>query len=70
MKNMIENWVTNIETLRSTVLRRKTDFFPEEDTAMPYLGFKPTRLQAESYSHHTGWVTVNESFPHSLNVKQ
>ncbi|GFX69191.1 poly polymerase [Trichonephila clavipes] len=37
--------------------RRKTDFFPEEDTAKSYSGFEPepTRLQAEGHSHHTGW---------------
>ncbi|GFY24367.1 hypothetical protein TNCV_1014161 [Trichonephila clavipes] len=31
--------------------RRKTDFFPEEDTTMSYSGFEPepTRLQAEGY---------------------
>ncbi|GFV03191.1 hypothetical protein TNCV_4017881 [Trichonephila clavipes] len=39
--------------------RRKTDFFPEEDTTKSYSGFEPepTRLQAEGHSHHTGWVT-------------
>ncbi|GFW04260.1 hypothetical protein TNCV_2670241 [Trichonephila clavipes] len=37
--------------------RRKTDFFPEEDTTISYSGFepKPTRLQAEGHSHHTSW---------------
>ncbi|GFX73117.1 hypothetical protein TNCV_4501961 [Trichonephila clavipes] len=39
--------------------RRKTDFFPEEDTTKSYSGFEPTRLQAEGHSHHTSWVTVN-----------
>ncbi|GFV00730.1 hypothetical protein TNCV_1385491 [Trichonephila clavipes] len=29
--------------------RRKTDFFPEEDTTKSYSGFEPTRLQAEVY---------------------
>ncbi|GFT77221.1 hypothetical protein TNCV_4239371 [Trichonephila clavipes] len=40
--------------------RRKTDFFPEEDTTKSYSGFEPepTRLQAEGHSHHTGWVTL------------
>ncbi|GFY21878.1 poly polymerase [Trichonephila clavipes] len=40
--------------------RRKTDFFPEEDTTKSYSGFEPepTRLQAEGHSHHTGWTTV------------
>ncbi|GFX52501.1 poly polymerase [Trichonephila clavipes] len=40
--------------------RRKTDFFPEEDTTKSYSGFKPepTRLQAEGHSHHTGWATL------------
>ncbi|GFS84010.1 hypothetical protein TNCV_2364171 [Trichonephila clavipes] len=40
--------------------RRKTDFFPEEDTTMSYLGFKlePTWLLAEGNSHHTGWATA------------
>ncbi|GFS81047.1 hypothetical protein TNCV_1223361 [Trichonephila clavipes] len=40
--------------------RRKTDFFPEEDTTMSYSGFEPesTRLQAEGHSHHTGWTTM------------
>ncbi|GFW68038.1 hypothetical protein TNCV_1617991 [Trichonephila clavipes] len=39
--------------------RRKTDFFREEDITMSYSGFEPeaTRLQAEGYSHHTGWAT-------------
>ncbi|GFW83368.1 hypothetical protein TNCV_2544661 [Trichonephila clavipes] len=39
--------------------RRKTDFFPEEDTTKSYSGFEPepTRLQAEGHSHHTGWAT-------------
>ncbi|GFS87543.1 hypothetical protein TNCV_2941511 [Trichonephila clavipes] len=43
--------------------RRKTDFFPEEDTTMSYSGFEPepTRLQAEGHSHHTGWATTNEN---------
>ncbi|GFU16384.1 poly polymerase [Trichonephila clavipes] len=38
--------------------RRKTDFFPEEDTTKSYSGFEPepTRLQAEGHSHHTGWA--------------
>ncbi|GFY24787.1 hypothetical protein TNCV_2689781 [Trichonephila clavipes] len=41
-------------------LRRKPDFFPEEDTTKSYSGFElePTRLQAEGHSHHTGWVTI------------
>ncbi|GFV04898.1 hypothetical protein TNCV_503111 [Trichonephila clavipes] len=42
--------------------RRKTDFFPEEKI-QPSLtrdsNPKPTRLQAEGHSHHTGWATVN-----------
>ncbi|GFW85711.1 hypothetical protein TNCV_853611 [Trichonephila clavipes] len=40
--------------------RQKTDFFPEEDTAMSYSGFEPklTRLQAEGHSHHTSWATI------------
>ncbi|GFT53465.1 hypothetical protein TNCV_3324541 [Trichonephila clavipes] len=39
--------------------RRKTDFFPEEDTTMSYSGFEPepTRLQAKGRSYHTGWAT-------------
>ncbi|GFW71464.1 hypothetical protein TNCV_3459901 [Trichonephila clavipes] len=39
--------------------RRKTDFFPQEDTTMSHSGFKPepTRLQAKVHSHHTGWAT-------------
>ncbi|GFW45103.1 hypothetical protein TNCV_716051 [Trichonephila clavipes] len=39
--------------------RRKTDFFPEEDTTMSYSEFEPepTRLQAEGHSHHTAPVT-------------
>ncbi|GFW57158.1 uncharacterized protein TNCV_540751 [Trichonephila clavipes] len=38
--------------------RRKTDFFPEEDTTMSYSGFEPEppRLHAEGHSHHTGWA--------------
>ncbi|GFV37746.1 hypothetical protein TNCV_3040041 [Trichonephila clavipes] len=38
----------------------RLDFFPEEDTTMSYSGFEsePTRLQAEGYSHHTGWATL------------
>ncbi|GFV57189.1 WD_REPEATS_REGION domain-containing protein [Trichonephila clavipes] len=40
--------------------RRKTDFFPVEDTTKFYSGFEPepTRLQAEGHSHHTGWETM------------
>ncbi|GFV73209.1 poly polymerase [Trichonephila clavipes] len=36
--------------------RRKTDFFPEEDTTKSYSGLEsePIRLQAEGHSHHTG----------------
>ncbi|GFT63369.1 hypothetical protein TNCV_3696271 [Trichonephila clavipes] len=43
--------------------RRKTDFFPEEDTTKFYSGFKPepTRLQAEGHSHHTSWATPNNN---------
>ncbi|GFV87617.1 hypothetical protein TNCV_779011 [Trichonephila clavipes] len=39
--------------------RRKTDFFPEEETTMSYSGFEPepTRLQAEGHGPHTGWAT-------------
>ncbi|GFS64315.1 hypothetical protein TNCV_3955181 [Trichonephila clavipes] len=35
--------------------RRKTDFFPEEDTNKSYSGFEPepTWLQTEGHSHHT-----------------
>ncbi|GFT84769.1 phosphatidylinositol transfer protein alpha isoform [Trichonephila clavipes] len=42
--------------------RRKTDFFPEEDTTKSYSGFEPepTRLQAEGHSHHTGWATPDQ----------
>ncbi|GFW09873.1 hypothetical protein TNCV_4252021 [Trichonephila clavipes] len=45
--------------------RRKTDFFPEEDTTKCFSGFEPEpiRLQAEGHSYHTGWATeahVNE----------
>ncbi|GFY32947.1 hypothetical protein TNCV_2876961 [Trichonephila clavipes] len=38
--------------------RRKTDFFPEEDTTKSHSGFEPTRLQAEGHSHHTGCETL------------
>ncbi|GFX18149.1 hypothetical protein TNCV_1578281 [Trichonephila clavipes] len=38
--------------------RRKTDFFPEEDTTNSYSRLEPTRLQAEGHSHHTGWATT------------
>ncbi|GFV71433.1 poly polymerase [Trichonephila clavipes] len=51
--------------------RRKTDFFPEEDTTKSYSGFEPepTRLQAEGHSHHTGWATDGEStFVYGLRV--
>ncbi|GFV68784.1 hypothetical protein TNCV_694521 [Trichonephila clavipes] len=41
--------------------RRKTDFFPEEDTTKSYSGFEPTQLQAEGHSHHTGWATNNSN---------
>ncbi|GFV92046.1 hypothetical protein TNCV_1894821 [Trichonephila clavipes] len=39
--------------------RRKTDFFPEEDTTKSYPEFEPEppQLQAEGHSHHTGWTT-------------
>ncbi|GFT39022.1 hypothetical protein TNCV_3691071 [Trichonephila clavipes] len=50
--------------------RRKTDFFPEEDTTMPYSGFEPTRLQAEGHSHHTGWATFSRSFQCNLHSTQ
>ncbi|GFV59268.1 hypothetical protein TNCV_2340091 [Trichonephila clavipes] len=42
--------------------RRKTDFLSEEDTTKSYSGFepKPTRLQAEGHSHHTGWATLKK----------
>ncbi|GFX58915.1 hypothetical protein TNCV_806191 [Trichonephila clavipes] len=43
--------------------RRKTDFFPEEDTTKSYSGFEPTRLQAEGHSHHTGWATFEWAGP-------
>ncbi|GFU26944.1 uncharacterized protein TNCV_1151321 [Trichonephila clavipes] len=38
--------------------RRKTDFFPEEDTTKSYSAFEPetTRLHADGHSHHTGWA--------------
>ncbi|GFV90448.1 angiotensin-converting enzyme [Trichonephila clavipes] len=41
--------------------RRKSDFFPEEDTTKSYSRFEPepTRLQAEDHSHQTGWATFN-----------
>ncbi|GFW90359.1 poly polymerase [Trichonephila clavipes] len=51
--------------------RRKTDFFPEEDTTKSYSGFEPepTRLQAEGHSHHTGWATSNQlKIYNSVNV--
>ncbi|GFW36417.1 hypothetical protein TNCV_3713351 [Trichonephila clavipes] len=43
--------------------RRKTDFFPEEDTTKSYSGFEPepTQLQAEGHSHHTGWAALYET---------
>ncbi|GFX24127.1 hypothetical protein TNCV_2436201 [Trichonephila clavipes] len=39
--------------------RRKTDFFPEEDTTISYSGFEPepTWLPSEGHSHPTGWAT-------------
>ncbi|GFT20301.1 hypothetical protein TNCV_1009081 [Trichonephila clavipes] len=42
--------------------RRKTDFFPEEDTTKSHSGFEPepTRLQTEGHSHHTGWATIHQ----------
>ncbi|GFV83937.1 poly polymerase [Trichonephila clavipes] len=45
--------------------RRKTHFFPEEDTTRSYTGFEPepTRLQTEGHSHYIGWATL-----HSNNV--
>ncbi|GFY00472.1 hypothetical protein TNCV_1665111 [Trichonephila clavipes] len=45
--------------------KRKTDFFPEEDTTKSYSGFEPepTRLQAEGHSHRTGWATVARITP-------
>ncbi|GFW14971.1 hypothetical protein TNCV_4659321 [Trichonephila clavipes] len=42
--------------------RRESDesptSFPDENTIMPYSGFKPepTRLQTEGHIHHTGWA--------------
>ncbi|GFT56052.1 hypothetical protein TNCV_2766811 [Trichonephila clavipes] len=35
-------------------LQVKVEFFPEEDTTMPYLESEPTRLQAEGHIYHTG----------------
>ncbi|GFX34977.1 hypothetical protein TNCV_2329171 [Trichonephila clavipes] len=48
----------NITRRDALLYRRKTDFFPEEDTPVSYSGFEPepTRLQAEDHSHHTVWV--------------
>ncbi|GFV45359.1 hypothetical protein TNCV_4490951 [Trichonephila clavipes] len=45
---------------RNIHFRRKTNFFPEEDTTKSYSGFEPesTRLQADGHSHHTGWATI------------
>ncbi|GFX85295.1 hypothetical protein TNCV_2675701 [Trichonephila clavipes] len=45
--------------------------FPEEDTTMPYSGFKPepTRLQVEDHIHHTGWagaVAASKAYIDSL----
>ncbi|GFS73391.1 hypothetical protein TNCV_1101301 [Trichonephila clavipes] len=44
--------------------RRKTDFFPEEDTTKSYSGFEPgpTQLQTEGHSPHTGWATEEIGF--------
>ncbi|GFX10984.1 hypothetical protein TNCV_512441 [Trichonephila clavipes] len=40
--------------------RRKTDFFPEENTTKSYSGVEPELiwLQAVGHSHHTGWATT------------
>ncbi|GFS70573.1 poly polymerase [Trichonephila clavipes] len=40
--------------------RRKTDFFPEEDTTKSYSGFEPepTRLQAEGHSLVNSFIKV------------
>ncbi|GFU41421.1 hypothetical protein TNCV_2171751 [Trichonephila clavipes] len=43
--------------------RRKTNFFPEDETTKSYSGFEPTRLQTEGHSHDTGWAT--ELFSHN-----
>ncbi|GFY26206.1 hypothetical protein TNCV_355221 [Trichonephila clavipes] len=52
--------------------RRKIDFFPEEDETIFYSGFKPepTRLQAESNSHHTIWATLCPLKGNSARSKQ
>ncbi|GFU53138.1 hypothetical protein TNCV_3023611 [Trichonephila clavipes] len=34
--------------------RRKTDFFPEEDTTKSYSGFEPTRFTSRSYTRDFG----------------
>ncbi|GFV31760.1 hypothetical protein TNCV_2098191 [Trichonephila clavipes] len=53
--------------------RRKTDFFPEEDTTKSYSGFepKPTRLQAEDSStdaqSHLGMPNRRNKFPKKGN---
>ncbi|GFV79967.1 hypothetical protein TNCV_1217351 [Trichonephila clavipes] len=52
--------------------RRKTDFFPKEDTTKSYSGFEPEpiRLQAEGHSHHTGWSTFPFMYPPQFTVLQ
>ncbi|GFX21135.1 hypothetical protein TNCV_4367141 [Trichonephila clavipes] len=51
--------------------RRKTDFFPEEDTTMSYSVFESTRLQTEGHSHHTGWATfISGEFRNQKNTRK
>ncbi|GFU72785.1 hypothetical protein TNCV_1515471 [Trichonephila clavipes] len=45
---------------RESITGESPTSFPEEDSVMPYSGFKsePTRLQAEGHIHYTGWAAL------------
>ncbi|GFX47036.1 hypothetical protein TNCV_316591 [Trichonephila clavipes] len=42
---------------RESIKSESPTSFPE-DTTMPYLGFEPTRLLAESHIHRTDWAAT------------
>ncbi|GFW18764.1 hypothetical protein TNCV_1370181 [Trichonephila clavipes] len=46
--------------------RRKTDFFPEEDTTKSYTGFEPIRLQAEGESQ---WLSGSALRFHATSLE-
>ncbi|GFS79825.1 hypothetical protein TNCV_750151 [Trichonephila clavipes] len=53
-----EKGCTAFHSRRESITGESSTSFPEENRTMPYSGFEPepTRLEAESHIHHTGWV--------------